>query len=39
MVIALFIGIGLPLLVGLLMLSKPLKSQLPRASNSPYAEL
>jgi hypothetical protein len=35
MVIALAIGLSLPILIGLLMLTKPLASQSPKDSNSP----
>jgi hypothetical protein len=38
MVIVLAIGLGLPILIGLLMLAKPMTSQPPKDSNSPYPD-
>jgi hypothetical protein len=38
MVIVLAIGLGLPVLIGLLMLSKPLTAQSPKDSNFPYPD-
>jgi hypothetical protein len=38
MVIVLAIGLGLPILIGLLMLAKPLTSQSPKDSNSLYPD-